>query len=379
MTFSSGIKAGLQAVLIAVCSKAALLIWTSFAAFYWDFEVNWNSWDGRSYLRIAEFFYAPNGREPDLHRFVCHFPPLYPAVVRFVWTLTPLPLEHSAVILSLLLGLAASFLLAQLMLAEFKSRRAALLAVFFFNLYPTSYFTMAGYSESLFLVLTMGAFLLLRREHRPVAANLLTGAAVLTRLQSVVLMPVVLAAMLKKGKRDLRMSHLLSFFFPAAAVGIYLCINRYYYGNWFFFLEHYGAEAYTQKHLSLPFSETFDSLLQAGRALMRGDWAFLEWNSHFMVTLGWGALFTVLAAALLVFGAFRGLALEYLVYGVCTLFFYASFTWGISNARYSFSVFPIFMAMGLLRSKTAIAIWTAAFLPLLLMFSQRFAAGYWAF
>ena len=82
-------------------------------------------------------------------------------------------------------------MLYKLTLLEFKNKQSAFLAILFFNLFPTSYFTNSIYSESLFLLLTITCFYYLRKENFILVAILASGA-ILTRNVGLVLIPLFL-------------------------------------------------------------------------------------------------------------------------------------------------------------------------------------------
>lgn len=119
------------------------------------FVNSWYRWDTGWYLNIAAFGYGPENGS-------IIFPPLYPLLIR---ALAPLVGGHyllSALCISSLFALLTIYLLLRLIRLESDEQtahRAALLLIAF----PTGFYLLAGYSESLFLATTLLAWLMARR------------------------------------------------------------------------------------------------------------------------------------------------------------------------------------------------------------------------
>lgn len=172
------------------------------------------SWDGWWYLAIARDGYHA---EPLMgaYRDVAFFP-LYPALVRALAAPWPAFTGLVAVLASNVLFVVALCLLVALgdrVVGEGRSRSAAgLLALSPF----AASFSMA-YSESLFLVLALGAFLAAERDRRP-TAGILLGLAALSRANGALLaLPVCLLLLARDGRPRRSLGWVL--LGPAAAVG----------------------------------------------------------------------------------------------------------------------------------------------------------------
>lgn len=143
----------------------------------------WARWDSVWLLRIAEHGYdsATGG--------AAAFFPLYPAFVGLLGRVFGGHYLVAGIVVSLVCSLAAFALLhrlALLKLGESDARRTVLyLAVF-----PMTLFLQAVYSESLFLLLCVAAFLLAERR-RWLLVGVVVGLALLTRLWGVALLPSV--------------------------------------------------------------------------------------------------------------------------------------------------------------------------------------------
>jgi hypothetical protein len=152
------------------------------------------SWDGGYYLGIVRDGYQANPVSGAYSNIA--FPPLYPVVVRLLsW---PVPGSEGivAILVSNLAFIAALALLVRLG-TPYLGRRRATMAAGLLVIYPfASVFAMA-YTESLFLLLMVAAFLAAERGHRAWAGVFL-ALAVLCRLQGIALLLPLLIVMLRQ-------------------------------------------------------------------------------------------------------------------------------------------------------------------------------------
>jgi hypothetical protein len=138
----------------------------------------WQRFDTMRYLALARDGYSVQNSV---------FPPLYPLAIRGLGALFSTagwPVNTVNLLAAILIGnlalIGALALFHQLVAAELGPAdlpRTLLYLLFF----PTGFFLLAAYSESLFLFFTLGAFLAMQRQ-RPLAAGLLGALAALTRL-----------------------------------------------------------------------------------------------------------------------------------------------------------------------------------------------------
>lgn len=146
----------------------------------------WLFWDAGAYTDIAEHGYTT----ADVQTFhdggearVAFFPG-YPMAVRAVSAVlgdTPTAL----IVVTLGAGLLLSFVVFRWFERHVASERGARLAFVALLLFPWAYFLVAtGYSDALFLLLAVGAFLLLE-DDRPVMAGLVGALASATRIVGV--------------------------------------------------------------------------------------------------------------------------------------------------------------------------------------------------
>lgn len=183
---------GSPALAIFLVSRAAVWALAAFVVVVFDGSLNperdrWDSerlhelgaiadvlarWDSDWYLRIAESGYDWPSSTPA-------FFPLYPLLVAVVGAVL---LGHpllAGVLISLAAGAAAFVLLERLARAHL-GPASARRSIVYVALFPASVFLGAVYSESLFLLLAVGVFVLAERGRLP-EAGVVTGLALLTR------------------------------------------------------------------------------------------------------------------------------------------------------------------------------------------------------
>ena len=142
----------------------------------------WARWDSDWFLKIAEHGYSWPSSTPA-------FFPLYPLLVAGLGWVLAGHTVLAGVVVSLAAGAAAFGLLYRLTL-DHLGEDVARRTVVFLALAPTSLFFGAVYSESLFLLLTVAAFLVAERG-RFWQAGALGGLALLTRSAGVALLPAL--------------------------------------------------------------------------------------------------------------------------------------------------------------------------------------------
>lgn len=152
------------------------------------------SWDGWYYLGIVRDGYQAAPVSEDYANIA--FPPLYPVLIRLLsW---PIPGSEGivAILISNVTFIGALALLVRLG-TPYLGRRRATMAAGLLIIYPfASVFAMA-YTESLFLLLMVAAFLAAERGHRA-WAGIFLALTVLCRLQGIALILPLLIIMLRQ-------------------------------------------------------------------------------------------------------------------------------------------------------------------------------------
>jgi hypothetical protein len=152
----------------------------------------WQRWDALWYQKIATDWYRPGDDS-------IHFEPLYPLVVRLV----PGPVVLAELFVASAAFFAAMTLLGRLAEREFGCE-VGRVAVLLTALFPSGFFLLAPYTESLYLVLTLAAFWYARAD-RPWLAGLFGGRAGLPRpVGAFLVLPLAYEALRQRDERGER-------------------------------------------------------------------------------------------------------------------------------------------------------------------------------
>lgn len=156
-------------------------------------DVFGSRWDSGFYLSIAsEGYRYENVELPSVAFF-----PLYPILIRAGDALLRDPLSAGILISNLAL-LAGTIILYKLTCDE-SDRATADRTVWYLLIFPASFFGSAIYTESLFLLLGVSAFYLVRKD-RWWAAGLVSILAAMTRFIGMILAPVLIIEWLQRRK-----------------------------------------------------------------------------------------------------------------------------------------------------------------------------------
>lgn len=147
-----------------------------------DFIDAMSRWDGGQYLGIVDGY----GYEASQKSNVAFFP-LYPMAITAVskWGLAP---AVAAVLISHICFLLALYVLYDLCRKKWSDHTASMTLIYLVC-FPTAFFFSAIYTESLFLLLTVGTFWCLERKYW-LAAGLVGSLATATRFLGIALLPI---------------------------------------------------------------------------------------------------------------------------------------------------------------------------------------------
>jgi hypothetical protein len=260
------------AVGIYLWSRAAIWLTAVFALFFfepnrhpnadrWDtarmhdlgyFTDVWARWDSDFFLRIAQHGYDDTSAA---------FHPLYPALIAVLGRVFFGHYVLAGLVISLAAALGAFVLLyrfAEERLGVEGGRRTVL----YLAIFPMTLFLQAVYSESLFLLLAIGAFLLADRR-RFAAAGVVAGLAILTRAAGLALLPAL--ALLAWRHRD-RMRALGGVALAVPVAAIYPLVLWLQLGDPFAFTD---AQDRWHRHVSAagPLGGIWDGLVAGWRGL----------------------------------------------------------------------------------------------------------------
>lgn len=307
----------------------------------WPIDL-WARWDSVWYLTIAEQGY--HGAAETLA-----FWPLYPALVAAVGGVLGGHDLAAGVLLSSASLLGALILLERLgvrLVGAASARRAVL----YLALFPTAFFFGAVYSESLYLLLAVAAFLLAERG-RFLPAGVVCGLAILTRVAGVALLPALALIAWRSGQRR---QALLSLAAAPLVASIHLLVVRDARGS---LDDLFGAQALWQRHLSPagPLGGIWHGLGKAWTtALELGDPGGPDplWPSE-LLNAGFLVLFVVLTVV-----AWRRVGAPYGLFAALSLALPLSFPATpsplLSLPRFGLVVFPFFLALAVLGERSRV-------------------------
>ena len=308
--------------------------------FFESFESMWTHWDTRHYIGIARNGYTAVG--DDRLRLV--FFPLYPMLMRLFSPLTGGSVFFGGVLVSLLCAGAGGALLYDLCRMHWGDRTARL-ALAYFLLNPLSVFLGCVYTESLFIVLTLLAVWLLRRD-KPWLAALCGAASAFTRMPGVIVAGLFLIRLLgeiPKGRLTrgavLRCAgQMLTVF---SGLFAYWAVNWIVTGEPFTYMT-YQAENWYQRPGTF-WGSTSNTMHYFLTTAGDGDWLFT-----------WGfQLIAMLYAYALLAARENVLPFDLAAYAFVYVAVVFAPTWLLSGARYLFALAALPMLQARAHKRTA--------------------------
>ena len=362
-------KDRLQIVAVVLAIKVVLFLFAGqayqaledkkLAAFY-DWLRIWNRWDSLNYQRLAEFGYSMNTElKPSMV-----FYPLYPWLIRSLTFLTNDYLV-SALIISTVASAAAAVIFYNLVSLDY-SRQTALRSVWFFLIFPTSYFLHIGYTESIFMTLALGC-IYAARTNQWMLAGIIGALACLTRANGLILVVVLLVEIAHQywTTRRFQFSWLWIAVVPLG-FAVYLAIIANAAGDPFAFVQIRKEFFYISS--APPWSGVLAAIGQMERSPAQAE--MLGIQEFIFIVLGF-------VCAVVSWIKLRPI---YSVWITCSWLLVVSVTFIASVPRYTLTMFPVFILFAMLAKNrfwlAAITIWSIIYLGL---FSSLFAWGRWAF
>jgi len=320
----------------------------------------WARWDSDFFLRIAQHGYDDTSAA---------FHPLYPALVAVVGRVFAGHYILAGIVVSLACCLG-SFVLLYRLAAERLGAEGARRSVLYLAVFPMALFLQAVYSESLFLLLALGAFALAERN-RFGAAGIVSGLAILTRAAGLALLPA-LALLAWRNRDRLRALGGVALALPVAAV--YPLVLWQQVGDPWAFSD---AQDRWHRHFSAagPFGGIWDGLVSAWHGVQQfvvghgtnvSGAAPMHAAAENVQAFAFLVLFIVLTVvAWRRFGAPLGL---FAAVSLAIPLSYPSSRWPLlSLPRFGLVIFPLFLALAALtatrpRLHTAVVASSALFL-----------------
>lgn len=323
-----------------------------------SWQMKWNpvflvhQWDGYGYEAIAAHGYSRASDEKTLPNVV--FFPLYP-ILMYLVSLIGFSLPMSGVLVSIIalgIGLYYLYRLVARQFPELKPTEP----IFFLLIFPTSFFFFSMYTEALFFMTTVASWYYGTKENY-LLAGVFGALAAITRIQGILLFPVLLVMAAEKGgvKSLWRNETAWLALIPAALVGFF---TYFYFAFGDFFL-YFHAEALWGRSLT---SFHFIPSLTTHPAI-----------SNFILDL----FFLVLGAVFSV-AVWRRLGK---VYGLYTVLSYVMIiASGSLNGigRYLLTIFPICICLSTIKNEYVRMLWIVVSVLLLGLYAFLFTSSYWA-
>jgi hypothetical protein len=288
----------------------------------------WARWDSVFFVRIAEHGYDSTSAA---------FYPLYPTLVAGLGRVFGGHYVLAGVVISLGATLGAFMLLHQLA-QEHLGLEGADRTVLYLAVFPMALFLQAVYSEALYLLLALAAFITAERG-RFKLAGVLTGLAILTRLTGIALLPAL--GLLAWRQRDrLRSLAGLALAIPVAAL-FPLLLWQQGRSPWAF----WQAQDQWHRHISWagPFGGVWEALTHWTPS-NAGPQHAIAVNAEGLVALAVFLVLTVVAWRR--FGAVYGL---FAAVSLAIPLSYPSSRWPLlSLPRFGLVIFPLFLALAAL-------------------------------
>jgi hypothetical protein len=300
------------------------------------FLAPWQRWDTNWYIRIAQAGY-------DVGNGTTNFPPLYPVLVGITGRLLVGQYMLAALVvanLAYLVSLVYLYRLTDKYFGEGVARKTLLFTATF----PTAFFLACGYTESLYLALTLAAFYY-GEKRRWYLAALLAALAGITRIQGIVLIvPLGYLYLQQQGFNWRKLGR----------EGLALALAPGLFGLYMFWVYFGLRDQNFSNHLSviwhikfvMPWESFFGGLFgMFDRYHIKG----IFYNSSDFVIL-------CLFIALTIIWWQRNLPRHYLIYSALSLLVFLTrqgtedIFW-MSINRYVIVLFPAFMLMGLTASR----------------------------
>lgn len=314
-----------------------------------DFLKNLANWDGGHFLGIAKYGY--------IEKYQYAFFPLYPLLINIVSNLTRDYLT-AALIISITCAFLTIHLLYGLVRLDF-DKKIAQKVILLLLLFPTSFYLLTVYSESLFLFLTIGTYFFSRKK-KLLLAIMFASLASATRLAGLAVAVGLLIEVLTTSGLS-RKNWFVVFSFSGFLI---YCLYLYKtIGDPFYFLV---AEQHWQRNIAIPifgFWETIKSLSNPKFII-----------NHFNTFLDLS--FTIFGTGFVI-RTFRFLPPSYSVYSLLSLLI-PLFTPTLSSMpRFLLPIFPIFILVALTKKDYLIFAYKLISIMLLSAFAILFINGYW--
>lgn len=246
----------------------------------------WERFDALWFLRIAESGYLLNDNSAAFY-------PGYPMAIRFVSAILGGHPLAAGLLISHLATFGSLFMLYILTASEW-NERVARRAVLYLAVFPTSFFLLAPYSESLFLFLVLFCFWAARRGRWELAGLAGMGASFTRNVGVLLVLPLGVEAVHRFLKRRDAGDLARGLVWAGLAAGgtiAYLIFSQVFFGDWQAPLE---QQQNWQREPTFPLVTLFQGTQEAFRfiGVYPGGYHLLDWLIVVpaLIAAGWVAL-----------------------------------------------------------------------------------------
>lgn len=322
----------------------------------------WQRWDAFQYLKIAQEGYTGIGDD----RFLIVFFPLYPLLVSVISFVTSNTLV-SAFFVTGIASIALGLVFRQLIRLD-HSEKIAQISVLFLFIFPTSYFLHIPYTESLFLALTIGAFLAARKRSW-IVAGILGALACTTRINGLILVPALIFEVWEEYRETKSFNARWSFLaLVPLGFALYLLLNYVVAGDPLIFMTYQREHWY--RYFRLPWEGIWETIKRINNPkVIDGHMTGIQ--ELMFVAIGVGSLIL----------GWKYLRSSYRVWIALNWLLFVSTSFVLSVPRYTLTLFPLFILMAVAARKywsvnVLFVTWSLLFLA---VFVTQFVSGKWAF
>ncbi|PIV08198.1 hypothetical protein COS52_03970 [Candidatus Roizmanbacteria bacterium CG03_land_8_20_14_0_80_39_12] len=316
------------------------------------------NFDGVHYLAIAQNGYTNNMR----------FMPLYPLVIHLVKKIAFfIPHYWIGFFISLFFFIGSIIYLIKLLRFDYSNNRIRII-ILALIVFPTSFFFLTVYSESLFLFLTVASLYYARKE-KWYLATFLGFFASLTRIVGFLIVVPLVIEFFSQHKIK-KTHHLLALLFVPLGTLLYAIYNYMRWNNPLLFIQAHSQLSNGRSSTSLVFFP--QTLYRYFKMLTTVSVSLWEWKI---------ALLEVACFSFAVGGIYilrkQKVRLSYIVYTLVNLLIPASTGTFTGLPRYIIVLFPLFLVFSSIKNRVAlISILVASFILQLILFLY-FSRGYY--
>lgn len=325
-----------------------------------SFYKAWANWDGVHYLSIAG-----NGYLADLKTMVLF--PGYPLLVKLTTFLFG-DLFFSAYLVSHLAAIGSLIMLYKLVLLLF-NKEIAQRAIFYFLIFPSSFYLVAAYSESTFILFALLSFYFSFKKRWFLASVFGFGVSLTRVIGVVIIIPLILEYLkqINFNRKKIKANFLWLTLIPMGAI-FYCLYLLNTVGNPFYFLDLQNAVRSTNPINPLVVLVNYSNILKV--SFLKGEMGFTT-----MILIDYLLSIMVLVFSWFIFKKIRAsLALyTFLIILIPTL------TGSLAgNQRYALAAFPIFILLAIFAKNDLVNQGlTIISLMLLALSLTLFINGYW--